>query len=147
MTEQSHFTHNFTHKQFFIRKLINQQVLHSSGFFCTSGVFYMFVRLPCTSEGHSDKGAWWKVSKGYTFLSNTAQQVKIQDFHQLRCDTFQWYYNKQDVKFPLENDDHLNQLLSHLEARKLNLKKLIYVEMELVCVVSVYGPDSNCISV
>ncbi|KAE9402137.1 hypothetical protein BT96DRAFT_991481 [Gymnopus androsaceus JB14] len=64
-----------------------------------------------------------------SFLSNAAQQVRVQDTRQLRIDTFQWYFTKRDIKFPLQDNNHYTHLLTRLEARKRQ-EKLIYVEME-----------------
>lgn len=66
-----------------------------------------------------------------SFLSNAAQQVRVQDTRQLRIDTFQWYFTKRDIKFPLQDNNHYTHLLTRLEARKRQ-EKLIYVEMEPV---------------
>lgn len=73
-----------------------------------------------------------KIRRWDSFLSSTTPQVKAQDVRQLRIDTFQWYFTKRDVKFPLHNNDHYTHLLTRLEARKSSQEKLIYIEMEPV---------------
>lgn len=64
------------------------------------------------------------------FLDHVSQVLHLPSIHQLWQESFWWFFNKQDVKLPLCDQDGFDRLLQRFCAHKGNQSKEVYLQMQ-----------------
>lgn len=64
------------------------------------------------------------------FLEQTSETLHLPSVHQLRQESFRWFFSKQDIKLPLCDQDGFERLLRRLSGRRGNQSKQVHLEMQ-----------------
>lgn len=64
------------------------------------------------------------------FLNNLRVAMHLPNVHQLRQETFRWFFGKQDIKLPLCSQEDFERLLRRFGERKASQTKLAYLQMQ-----------------